>query len=230
MRRHMLSFLVLLGMAAATAAQAAPTLSVQVYEDGVLQTGLSSSSGTGTLILSGSTPNFLVNAFVSGIPTVAAPSLVGQTTAISTATGFTGSHTIRLLLTQTDVPSASAGGLFASLANTLTANLLVSGYLITGTTLENYADNSNTAFGMATLLASQGFTDPGGATPAIVSNLALTGALFSETMVITATFNGGGAALNTSSQIIAVPEPASLALFGTALLGFGLVQRSRRRR
>jgi hypothetical protein len=49
---------------------------------------------------------------------------------------------------------------------------------------------------------------------------------FSQTG-IEATFTGAGARLQTSTQLVAVPEPASLALFGTALLGLSLLRRTR---
>ena len=155
MNRSLVTALALCGVVAASAAAvAAPTLSFRFYEDGNLQAA-SSTSTSGVLQVNTSSSRFsVVGGFATGIPVLAAPSLTVQTTTISSLSSFgSGPSTIRLEYTQTEVPSASAGGLLARLANTMSANLLVNGDLIDFVTIGNYANANGAAFGTTTLLA-----------------------------------------------------------------------------
>ena len=61
MKKSMVTLVALFGLAVtATSAMAAPLLSYRVFEDNVLQGGLSSSSATGSLFSTGSTSFFSV--------------------------------------------------------------------------------------------------------------------------------------------------------------------------
>lgn len=227
MRRFLIAAVALLGLAAiATETRAAPMLSYRVFEDGILKdTG---NAAAGWLNAAGNTGLFHWSISAFGTPLVDAPGLGTQTTSISSP-GFTQAHSIRIEVTQTDLPSASAtgGGLLAQLANSFTANFLIGGAALDSVSIANYVDENNAAFGRSQLMASAAFDASGPhAAGSVLAEVMLPNTLFSETMVFEATFTGGPSQLHTSSQIT-VPEPASFALFGLGLIGLGAARRLR---
>lgn len=195
-----------LPVAWASSAHATPALAVSVLDDGNAVSG-TLTSGSGTLAFVGSDANFAsitVNLF--GVPLIPSPDLGTITSQVSTAAGFSGTHVLHVLATQSGL-SGFPGGVGTS---TMTYNALIGA---PSPVVETMSFNGN-------ILATKEFLFSGGAAQSSThsSGLAAIDGAFSESQEFTATFTGSNQALFVSQQF-AVPEPASFALLGSGLLG-----------
>lgn len=97
---------------------------------------------------------------------------------------------------------------------------------VTSVSLQSFVDDTNTLFGTGTPLDSLSSSN----SPFSKSSLdaAATVNPFALTEVLTVT-TSGAASLSLDASITAVPEPASLALFGTAFAGLVALRRRRRK-
>jgi hypothetical protein len=227
MRRLLISASIAAAALAAPAAHAVPSFGIEILEDGNIVASFPLTAANSTATKSFTDALFeLVDVSVIGSPLTPDPSFQMVAT-VDLASGFTGSHTLTLRSTETDL----TGGGFVGLANAFTYSAITQPGSTTTATEKNFIDASDSAYAETTLIATtpQQVGSPIYTSP-IFNYSPVPLSLFSETEEVDFSFNGPADA-QTSNQIIGtdtVPEPVSLWILASGLLGLGVIRLHRR--
>jgi hypothetical protein len=220
MRRLLYAAGAALGIALAPAAYAVPLLTVGVLDDGVAVALACSGGTTGTInCTGGSTDYSSISVTAQGVPLLPSPDLSSLTINATSSTG--GTHTITVDVFQSGINTPPP----STLISTFTINHLV-GAPFGPSTLSDYINGTATTLG--TPLASHSFA-AGDITDTVLMTNSVGAAITADAMQYVVQTTAINQSMTDTIQLVqAVPEPASLALFGVGLLGLGVVANRKR--
>lgn len=205
----------------------AGVLNCSILVDGT-QVATCTTSATGSLAFSSTSASPLFSSIAldaNGPPTLPAADLSSVTLDVSSASTFTGTHTLAVDIFQTGV-SAPVG---TTLESTATINGLIN--LPGPTTLSDFINGTTSTLGTTLRSATFPATFTGTVGPFFdVLSTALIADAQQYSIVFTAPNQSANDTIQVQSVVPQIPEPDSLGLLAMALLGFTLGWRYRRGR